>query len=233
MIITDWVTTFFGYRPGKHWGDYPTHKVFSIDGETYYCYDEMINLSNARRIQIESVMETMVKTNISRETMSAVALKMYEQSDLAYSMIATHMAKCAKGMKEAIVNPGAAMQVMQDAQSLKEALTMLSNIRDIHREIGKRSKMLTLPNIIYKIAALVYFTKKDNPRKMLPEPEIEKRVELFKKKDVLKEILESPMSSLFIALQPSMKDSLAYLELRMRESQIIADLQEKAFLAGL
>ena len=229
-MITDMIKGFT-IKPKKDWGDFEYHKVFKIDGETFYCYSDLNNISNARRIQIDAILEGSVKLNITRDTMKIITAKMHDQAELAVGFMMSFIADLDKACKTALVSPASVMELNQK-NNLQNILTILQNLRDVNLEMGKRANMLTLPVIMYEVAALLFFSKKENPRKMLPEAEVTRRVELFKKKDILAELLETPMWAIFYQIQPSLNNSKDYFLLRLKETQAIANWQE-AVLQGI
>lgn len=96
-------------------------------------------------------------------------------------------------------------------------------------EIKKRLSMLTLPEHLYKVAAVCYFTGKDDFEDMLSPTEIDRRVELLKKKIPVSDLLGKSMPDILKTLNYSEKDFTGFLKLKILEQQAIADSQNRLF----
>lgn len=88
--------------------------------------------------------------------------------------------------------------------------------RDVINEMRNRFRMLPHEMTIYRLAACLYFTAKDDPGQKLGLSEIEQRAETFKKKDCLATVLSGPISNMLNFRQLLATDSPESLSERIR-----------------
>lgn len=99
----------------------------------------------------------------------------------------------------------------------------------ILNEVKKRTMMLTLPEHLYKVAALCFFKHEDDLNDWLSPDELTKRAEALKKKIPLKQLLGESMGNILQTLQFSKEDLRSYSAFHALETQIIADRQKVLF----
>ncbi len=96
-------------------------------------------------------------------------------------------------------------------------------------ELKKRRSLVTLPEHIYRVAAIAFFKDTKELGDFLSTTEIERRADLLKKKISVGELLGESTLSILKYLGYSKGDFEGFLKLRALQHQMIADSQRTIF----
>jgi hypothetical protein len=190
----------------------PFHEVFRTGRRRWYCYDNLSSISKARSSQLNALVKQ-ADLNIERDDLKALSIKQADLAEFAKSEVQTLIGKANALLKNPNANPADIKRLVQDVAGLDEnTLPTLRVIEGLNRELAKRTELLTHVNFLYRAAGLLYWTDGEDPRDMVGPIQLEKKVELFKKKEYLLRILRSPISVMFYRVDPSSEDSVILLK---------------------
>ncbi len=182
--------------------------AFEIEGKKFFEFKDYTDYPLERRLYAMNHL-SMITLNITPETLQAALGKVSQMIDQIRH-----------------INHEPARMDMGG-----QAMAMLD-------EMIKRSEMITLPRVIFRVMAILLFEEGEDLKSEPAISELEKREELFwrfKKKAVLRKAFGNPMKGLWNLSSLLKDDSEAQRESllnQMIRQQVIADLQEP-FLTGL
>lgn len=172
------------------------HLALEIDGEAFYCFDNMNALPMTRTTHIDAYIKREADMNIDNKTLTFALDKVLQMLD---------------PNEEGKIKVGDAVAIV--------------------KELKKRAAMLTLPEHLYRIAALCFFKDAKDLEDFLTPDEIERRANILKKNMSVGELLGKPMKTILAQLNYSKEDFEGFLAIQALNSQFLADSQRRLFVS--
>ena len=182
---------------------YPSSHIFTIEGEKFYALDNFSDCPPTRLHIIQSIARLEIENGITRKNLQTAMREMQDRTELIEKMCDF----CENYLADLHMKADGKIPLIEDDKFKLKALTEnVNKIRTFAKgngegqhEIMRRAEMLEGYETILRIAAVYTFTEKE-PLGMDPGPlEVDRRIELFKKKadEIVRATYQSSMSTIF------------------------------------
>lgn len=202
----------------QHLKEFAYHIVFTIGKDKWYCYDSPENISQGRSAQLNAIVNQS-RLNIDQDDLKALSKLVIDMTEMAEAQTINIRSEAAKLLSEKNAPPQEVLALLNRVAKMET--TPLKVIKQLHEEISKRMELLTHPEYLYRLAAVMYWTDGEDPRIALDPSQILKKAEYFKKKadQILLRLLSSPVSSILYNLDISKPSSVAILQMELTKQQ--------------
>lgn len=187
----------------------PYHVVFRTGWRTgfakWYCFDNLVSVPRARAIQLNALAKQ-ADLNLTRDDLKAISVRQAEIGEAVKAETST-LSRRAASLLESKPDPAAVKKLIEDVRDMNDFVVPSARVwENLNREIAKRCELLTHPEFLYKAAAVLYWTDGEDPTVPVTPEQLEEKVAVFKKKDVLLPLLRSPISAIFYHVEASPED---------------------------